>query len=445
MIQDRETITVGPSFRVSDAENGGSTYTVTINGQGSIVVTDGTNSYRANEKTFYYRYQDKYWKIQDMSKTEDGEIRLRLAPTSVTVPAGEYGTLIKVYYDLKQYPYTVNHWIELPDGGEELIETDTNTAPFQSQVKGDSLTRQQLIQAGYVGYRMDKDEKQITITRNIQDDSQNPTINVINFYYYEVDMVFNYQPMVVTRLKEDGTWETVAELDDPNGHVSVESETVKAKSTVKASLSTAIWKSEAYDFKGWYLDESCTVPADGTTGPWTVTGKTIEPKKITEIEYWNDETGREETWTQEGFPGIFAGDYVQAEHKYAEEKTFYALFQPKMGNLTIKREEQGPDCGHNEANSFVYKIEGTSTLDEKIAMYVTIDPGQTSVTVSNLPFGTYAITQENSWSWRYGDGEQTVTINDATPYPEAVFNQQIEKKTWLSGFAEAVKNTFRGA
>lgn len=440
MVAFKEVTETGPTFTIYDAAEGGEAYTVTVSGTSFTITKDG-KTFRPNEKTFYFPQGGSRWKIQSMKSDEAAGVKIRIAPTSVTVPAGEYGTLIKVYYNLKTYPYTVNHW--LVGDGSELKESERSEGVFQSQITGESWTKQDLIERGYVGYRVDKDEKQIIITQNIQDDSQNPTINVINFYYYEIDMQYSYQPMVVKTPGGGGITQVVDVLDDPNAYVTVKKESIKAV-TGTADTSTAVWNEKAYTFKGWYLDEACTIPAGAPTdAACTVNGAAITPQKTTEIHY-KDSDNQEKTWKGADFAGIYVGDYHQDTGSYAEEKTFYTLFAPKLGNLTIRRENLGPDFGHNEANSFVYHVVQTKDGEESAAadidMYVTIDPGQSSVTIANLPFGTYQVTQENTWSWRYSDVPQEVTIQDTNPYPQVTFARPIAKKTWLSGYGQPIKN-----
>lgn len=442
-IDNRKILSEQKEFTIYDAAENGNAYQVTLDGTSFTIQRDGI-TFRPNEKTFYYNNDGVRWKIQDMKSDGNGKVNITIAPTAVEVPAGEYGTQIKVYYDLKKYPYTVNHWFKDADGNDSLITTETKDAVFQSQVTGTSLTRQQLIEQGYAGYRVDKDEKQIRITRNIQDDSQNPTINVINFYYYETDMQYSYQPMVVTTPGDGGIVQQVAALEnDPNAHVTVERETVKAV-TGLASSSSAEWNADAYDFVGWFFDENCTIPVQGDSANAVSADRvTITPQKITEVHY-KDEDGLDRI--QQASQGIYVGDYDEATGRYAEEKTFYALFAPKLGSLTIQRKNMGPECGHNEASSFIYHVVQTADsngndLKDPVSMYVTIDPGQDRVTISNLPFGTYQVVQENSWSWRYSDPKASVTIDKTTPYPVVEFDKEIENKAWLSGYG-AVQNLY---
>ena len=47
--------------------------------------------------------------------------------------------------------------------------------------------------------------------------------------------------------------------------------------------------------------------------------------------------------------------------------------------------------------------------------------------------------QVNSWSWRYADGAQTVTVEDSQT-KTVTFDGSAVKKKWLTGSSDAVVN-----
>ena len=77
---------------------------------------------------------------------------------------------------------------------------------------------------------------------------------------------------------------------------------------------------------------------------------------------------------------------------------------------------------------FVYRVTG-GTLGEGKYIEVTIQ-GPGSVTIADLPFGKYTVTQMNDWSWRYEDGAQTVTHSSEETKVEFVGG--ITNNQWLS-------------
>ena len=57
----------------------------------------------------------------------------------------------------------------------------------------------------------------------------------------------------------------------------------------------------------------------------------------------------------------------------------------------------------------------------------------------DLPCGSYKVEQVNSWSWRYADGAQTVTVEDSQT-KTVTFDGSAVKKKWLTGSSDAVVN-----
>ena len=57
----------------------------------------------------------------------------------------------------------------------------------------------------------------------------------------------------------------------------------------------------------------------------------------------------------------------------------------------------------------------------------------------DLPCGSYTVEQMNSWSWRYADGAQTVTVEDSQT-KTVTFAGAAVKEKWLTGSSDAVVN-----
>ena len=104
-----------------------------------------------------------------------------------------------------------------------------------------------------------------------------------------------------------------------------------------------------------------------------------------------------------------------------------------IGKLTITR--------INSADAdqvFVYNITNTQT---NAVVTVTV-VGESSTVVNNLPYGTYTITEESTWSWRYNEATQEVKIGiDEKPdSAEVTFSQAYDKIYWLNGNSPLIKN-----
>ncbi len=339
-----------------------------------------------------------------------------------------YGVQVNVYYSLTMYKYVVYH--KDYTTGENLVDPVTKEAAYTSEVTENSYSVAELNEMGIYGYTVDGGTKttRITITITINEDEDNPKVNVITFYYYEDTVTYLYVPMVCN-VDDDGVYGEATALEDPNAKVTVESENVQTKSG-SAIGSTPTYNSSAYTFVGWYLDEACTIPVSEDYIYASLSGDTITPTK-TAIS--SDEITAA---TNDG------NDIYRVDETYAGERaiaqTFYALYVPKVGSLTIYR--TGQDSDH----TFVYTItqledaEG-NVVEDGLVITVTIAAGENSVTVVNLPFGKYTVTQENDWSWRYSDETEKVTIESITN--EVTFKGTYSRY-WLSGFAELISNIF---
>ncbi|MBQ7398643.1 MAG: InlB B-repeat-containing protein [Clostridia bacterium] len=194
--------------------------------------------------------------------------------------------------------------------------------------------------------------------------------NVITFYYALKEYVAQYVC-----------------VPDVGGTLSQTIEVILGDTDPLGSTPTA---NKNYEFVGWFLDEACTIPVTAEHGD--LDGNTFKPSK-------------------EKMKANGEGDNI-----------YYAKFRLLAGDLTIVR--QGAS---DNTQMFVYKV----TNETDLTIWVTI-MGNGSTTIHDLPFGNYTITQENDWSWRYGDpGFPGLSFtHDGTN--EATFNYN-SRNQWLTG------------
>lgn len=95
----------------------------------------------------------------------------------------------------------------------------------------------------------------------------------------------------------------------------------------------------------------------------------------------------------------------------------------------------------DENQSFVFKVTKQGDDNFKpLEVVIHGKQGESSVTINGLPKGTYTVTEESGWSWRYtADGTKRVTFSSITTETEihktvAVHNERVETQ-WLSGCA----------
>lgn len=103
----------------------------------------------------------------------------------------------------------------------------------------------------------------------------------------------------------------------------------------------------------------------------------------------------------------------------------------KGGTLTITK---GGSVGANEG--FIFTVSGP----DGFARTVTVK-GNGSVKLTNLPAGTYTVTEDTSWSWKYtSDGEKSAAISEAQPNASVTVVNTV-KGTGPIGGEAYVKNT----
>lgn len=204
------------------------------------------------------------------------------------------------------------------------------------------------------------------------------------------EIIFYYEPLQYTveyRVWAYGGGTLNNTLEVVEGKNSFEGATPAAKS--------------GYTFDGWYQNAECTIPV-GEKGTMDATGKlTPERSKLLPAPRTN---------------------------------VFYARFKAVYGNVTITREAKEDES--NGVGTYVYRL--TSQADPTYIVEVTVPKGG-STTVYDLPCGSYTVEQVKSWSWRYADGAQTVTVEDSQT-KTVKFDGAAVKKKWLTGSSDAVVN-----
>lgn len=206
--------------------------------------------------------------------------------------------------------------------------------------------------------------------------------NVKIFYYTEQTVEIKYE--VVGPTASCGT------LDNYQ-----ESQLKVTTGAVKGSTPTA---ADGFKFVGWYKDEACTQPVDES---WVVANKLI-PHKTKDL-----------------------GNNVMGY----EAATYYAKFEPDVADLTITK-SGAEDIDENQ--SFIFTVTGPDGFNAKVVIQ-----GNGSVTIKGLKVGTYTVTEDTDWSWRYtpqGGNSQEITLSATEPNTVTFTNKRSNGK-WLGGDA----------
>lgn len=111
------------------------------------------------------------------------------------------------------------------------------------------------------------------------------------------------------------------------------------------------------------------------------------------------------------------------------------IYYPTLTTLNIRK--TGFDAA-DAGTTFIFRIKGTDENTKNIDLRVTIHCDLvTNVTVADLPVGSYTVTEESDWSWRYQptNGEQTITLDPDGAKNVLTFENERKYGQWLSGDA----------
>ena len=216
-----------------------------------------------------------------------------------------------------------------------------------------------------------------------KDGNGNPIYPEIIFYYTAKQVQISYEAVCKT-------------VNQNFGWVSIANERASTASGLGGCTAAP---DTGFRFVGWYSDKACT-------------------KQVSKETYYK--------------PAALPND----------DTTYYALFEPILSELTIVK------AGDNVSatDTFLFRVKGEKGGTANIDLTVSIT-GKDSVTISNLPIGTYTVTELTDWSWRYTadnsmPASASVTISEG-PDSKVTFTNSANSKAWLGG--EAEKSNFFAA
>lgn len=215
-----------------------------------------------------------------------------------------------------------------------------------------------------------------TLTIKIEEDAT-AKLNIITFYYTEQEVEIKYVAV------GNGT---VTDPSNTNTAGASGSETLKVLSgTAQGSTATA---NTNYKFVGWFDNEACAgepISTDAKYVPTKVDGKNVAA-------------------------------------------TYYAKFELDVADLTITK--TGTINTYDANQSFIFRVTGPNGFSLDVVIN-----GTGSVTIKDLPIGTYTVTEITEWSWRYtpdGGAEKSVTLGAGNN--EVIFNNTRNGNIyWLAG------------
>ncbi len=199
--------------------------------------------------------------------------------------------------------------------------------------------------------------------------------DVITFYYKEQSITISYVAV-------------------GGGRVSNPAENLGAVSGYPQGSTPTAYVDWAFD--GWYKDEGCTVPV--AAGWVNAADGKLTPQKEN-------------------------GAYRSA--------TYYAKFVKTTDSLTIKK--SGAQT-IDENQTFIFRVVGNDDATRGIDITVTVH-GNGTTTITDLPLGSYTVTERSDWSWRYdaqGGNAKSVTVARGENNQVEFVNERNDD-SWLGG------------
>lgn len=282
------------------------------------------------------------------------------------------GLVLNLYYDRNEYPYEFRF---LEQGTDTVLaDAVTGKARYQAQVTQNAKT--------IPGYTLVSAENQ-AIHIDIEDGTT-AVKNVKIFYYTEQTVDIKYEVV-----GPDGC----GTLDNYQ-----ESQLKVITGTANGSTPTA---NPGFKFVGWFTSADCMFPVESV-----MTGAV------------NPETNK--VTPQKSIPLNGVMGYAAA--------TYYAKFEWDVADLTIIK-SGAEDIDENQ--SFLFTVTGPNDFSAKVVIQ-----GNGSVTIKGLKIGTYTVTEDTGWSWRYTPqkDKQEITLQPAGKN-EVTFINSRSKGKWLGGDA----------
>ena len=128
-----------------------------------------------------------------------------------------------------------------------------------------------------------------------------------------------------------------------------------------------------------------------------------------------------------------SGEGTAVSRTFSAGNTDAVVFTNAFQHASLTIQRTNADAGQ----VFVYEVKDAA--GKVITVTVT---GNSNTTIHGLIPGAYIVTQKNSWSWRYGDVAQEITLpaEDMT----VTFSGSMQNDSWLDGNSGVTQNVYSG-
>ncbi len=182
---------------------------------------------------------------------------------------------------------------------------------------------------------------------------------------------------------------------------------------------------------------------NGSSGLVYNTPYTVSPKDFSTITGLEDYSYYGKYMLNNGSLTTGSSVEVTLNQANSNQHVWFA-YTKEVNNCTLTLKKQG--CDNKDANaSFIFKIEGVT------GVFYEVVQGNSTKVIKGLPKGSYTVTEEESWSWRYkkfsiswGDltgataNDSTVTFTSGNGEAVVTITNTRDNPFWLSGESSAI-------
>lgn len=107
----------------------------------------------------------------------------------------------------------------------------------------------------------------------------------------------------------------------------------------------------------------------------------------------------------------YTADFFQITKELSldpDENHIYFIYTPNFTTLTITK--TCPDSNMDPNQTFLFHVSGMSASTSSVSLDVVIQ-GTGSVTIKDIPVGSYVVTEDTNWSWRYTPDQINKTVD----------------------------------
>ena len=380
---------------------------VWVNTAGEIILPEDTSANWVGEQT-----TDAGGKISFTGKYDS-----KPAGASVTDNRTASGVLVegkilvlRFYYKLRKYSYTIQHKILTagnPEGewlfGDTEASTETGKAIYGTTITADAggpykgLAAETWQSKAYAnGYWVDGSRENPDLLKKSLTITEDPAKNVVTFWYVDAPVEVEFRAKIVDEvgITVQGCYVTPSQFST-SAHGAAGNAT---------SVPTP---SAGYRFDHWEYQRE---EENGSLGDLKSVPITWVNPITHEVTIGKNESG-----------------YL------IRDAIYYAVFKPIT--LTINKEAAaGTTIGTNE--TFLFRVQGKADDPNTKDVNVTVSvAGAGQTTIAYLPAGKYTVTELTNWAWRYDctESSKSVTVTENNAANSVTFTNTRNSKTWLGG------------